>query len=359
MGRGGRNPKVPTPAGVHDRVHQPPKVAWKTDFGVWTTYTWDNKGRAQRGAILEPDHAPWRDVFAYLDNAGSRLSSRPVSHVEEAMAMVAACWQFGSYLFLLSYGEAYPPFREDPALSRLSDAEMRRINIEFSAGIAAWLEARLHDPRSVARRVRAALQELPIGWADMAEEIAVSPEVARRLHEQLLQFAAIAQHGAEQRGRLGMTLPRQRDQAPDATQANIVRTIANRLVRMHYRNDSPLEDLHAGTWSGGSEVPGYRRFSPTEVNGIARSVARRMAVELAACDLGEGQMHLGRALLLQGEEWTLTEETGLVYLPGMPGATETPDARLSWLAQRMPTLYTPSAGDRGRIVARDLIDWTR
>src|SRR5687768_15523145 len=107
-------------------------------YGRWQTFEWVNDGVTQHGARLLADRAPWHGLFAALDDVGRALSPSPVSILDEANAIVAACWRYGSYVHALTGGELYPRFRKDPSLSRIDDSEMQRINLEFSSALASW-----------------------------------------------------------------------------------------------------------------------------------------------------------------------------------------------------------------------------
>jgi hypothetical protein len=149
---------------VTGRFYPPSTIPTTINHGQWAPYTWNNNGVPQDGARLTPQRAPWRDLFAALDASASRFSDEPVTWHQEVDAIVACCWLHGSYTRVLASGEPYPPFKHDRDLSRLSDPEMMRINLEFSSGLAMWLSERADDPAKINRRVRAACDVLAMPW---------------------------------------------------------------------------------------------------------------------------------------------------------------------------------------------------
>jgi hypothetical protein len=132
--------------------------------GVWTPFTWEHDGRTQHGVVLTPNEVPRRRLFEQLDRVGQNLSAEPATTLEEADAIVAACWRYGTFFHVLTFGESYPMFRFDRRPSRVNDTEMLRVNAEGSAALADWLATRAADPQRMRRRVRAAQAMLPMPW---------------------------------------------------------------------------------------------------------------------------------------------------------------------------------------------------
>jgi hypothetical protein len=85
-------------------------VPGNPQYGIWTPFTWDDHGTEREGIALVPDQAPWHALFAALDDAGASLSDEPISLIDEAEAIVACCWRFGSYAHMLTQGERFPDF---------------------------------------------------------------------------------------------------------------------------------------------------------------------------------------------------------------------------------------------------------
>jgi hypothetical protein len=308
------------------RVTGRPRAPWPVpsvaSYGIWTPYLWDNDGTPQHGVILTPDHAPWRDLFAALDDAGTSQAGAPVTPLEEADAMTGACWRYGSYFHLLTAGEAYPPFRGNRNLSRLGDWEMQRINLEFSSGLAAWLEDRAHDPEITNRRTRAALSLLPTPWragrSEWLDEWIVSDarDLAATVQARLAELPSLS----------------------PLDDRLTVRHEANYLALDVYRN-GPIENLHAGYWSHGTEIPGFQRFDAPEVTKLAAHAAYRLAHRLlwrADARMTDIYPRLWDVPSWRG--WSLTEETAGVKFSGMPGAGSVVP-RLRWLADRVSAVY--------------------
>lgn len=291
-------------------------------YGTWSTYVREHEGILQYGARLTPDAAPWRSLFSALDEAGSLLSDDPVTPEVEADAILACCWRYGSYAHVLTAGEFYPPFRQDPSLSRIDDSEMKRINLEFSSGLAHWLAQRAGEPATVRRRVRAALLHLPLSRRKQAT---MSIE----------EYLDIEPLGADLRAILS------EHPAPPAWSKKLTtREEANHVVVWAYRN-GPIEDVHAGTWSFASEVPGFKRLYAEDVACVSRFAIPRLARYLAVrdrldpmlCDMLLRAWTFGSAT-----GWTVDEETSSVRFPGLPQLGPL-DGRLRWLANRWPGAY--------------------
>lgn len=100
-------------------------------------------------------------VLAMLETSKGKRGRAPTLK-QESRAAVAVCLRWGTYLALLM-DEARPPAPSvgRPEVSRVTDREMARINIESSANLARWLTLAHEDPRRYARIVHAA-QVLPL-----------------------------------------------------------------------------------------------------------------------------------------------------------------------------------------------------
>ena len=119
---------------------------------------------------------------------------------------------------------------------------------------------------------------------------------------------------------------------------------ANHLVVWSYRN-GPIEDVHGGKWSVGSELPGFKRLYATDVVRVARFARRRLAWHLAARDQLDPTL---RSIVLRAKAfgsadgWSVSNETTAVRFPGLPGLGPL-DTRLRWLAERWPAAYSGTA----------------
>jgi hypothetical protein len=290
-----------------------------TSYGAWEEYTWDNSGTLQYGAQLVPQSAGWRDLFEALDVEGQVESAAPVSLLDEVDAIVACCWRYGSYVHVLTAGESYPAFRTDSRLSRISDAEMMRVNLEFSSGLAAWLSDRVSDLEKINRRVRAASHLLHMPW--------------RANRQEWLQ-QAIVEHGDEVLETLRAQAPiwHEYDEPPNLS----VRGEANLIVNHAYRN-GPIEDLHAGKWNHGTEIPGFQRLYADEIERVSRTTVERLALMLRLRDLSASALGW-LPLPFRPKGWSETAETTTLRYPGLPEVGPLRD-RLRSLARRYPALY--------------------
>lgn len=309
------------------RFQAPAALPGVTGYGRWDTFTWDHHGAIQHGVRLTPGQAPWRGLFAALDAAGKTLPPDPVTPLEEADAIVACCWRYGSYIHLLTGGELYPPFRVDRGLSRIGDEEMKRIDLEFSSGLAAWLAGRAADPATIHRRVRAARALLPIPWQRRGGIAALEPDCESfgwKLREAIRPFP----------GTPDWPMPTPREEA-------------NQVVIWAYRN-GPVENLHAGRYSHGTEIPGFKRLYAGELAHLCSRTAEKLAFHLAAREqLGEDYLRFALRAMAMGSAhgWSVTDETAPVEYLGLPGAGPL-DARLRWLAAREPFAYGRAEQDR-------------
>ncbi len=302
----------------------PYEVPGVKGYGTWSATVWDNQGVPQDGLQLTPSVAPWRGLFAVLDRVGATLSDEKVSALEEADAIVASCWRYGSFANIWASGEPFGAFRHDANLSRFGNEEMKRVNLEFSSGLAQWWLDRAHDAALVNRRTRAALSLLPMPW-----------RVRRGPHTngiaELIADETILEHFAD--------LASQQS-SPGDTDPMAVRREANHMVATVYRN-GPVETFHAGTWSRGSEVPGYLRLTARESEGLANETARRLATRLALRARMDGDKL--RELCLQDwmspRDWSVREETSSITFSSLPGAGSL-EGRLGSLEILAPTVYS-------------------
>ncbi|WP_299429014.1 hypothetical protein [uncultured Meiothermus sp.] len=308
---------------VSRAFREPFEVPGVEGYGAWSAMTWDNSGIPQHGLVLTPASAPWRGLFAALDRIGAGLSDGPVSALEEADAVVASCWRYGSFANVWASGEPYGEFRKDAGLSRFGNDEMMRVNLEFSSGLARWWLDRAAEPATVRRRVRATQTALPMPWrerrgvyADGVAELVTDQIVG----EHLSSLAVRTPEGTEE-------------------DAIAVRREANYAVLTAYRN-GPVEDYHAGDWSRGTEVPGYLRLTAAEASRLAGETASRLARHLALRERvsREGFRGLLKASWFFPRDWSVREETSPITFAGLPGAGPL-EGRLERLADLAPRVY--------------------
>jgi hypothetical protein len=254
----------------------------------------------------------FHQVIAYLKAKPpprGRLAGTALGQEGVAAAAVALRW--GSYLAVLA-DRGKPLWRavRDPSLSRISDDEMARINIEASAAMAEWIDILRADPWDHARLVERATSYLPMPRRTSRAsprpfQALASPEMARRL-EQAVDPGLLAKARAD-------------------VEHHPSRVLANALVNVAWRN-GPVEDIHAGV--AGDYPLDRRRLTPAEVrallgfsaDGLAlgMAVCRQLAMERPPRPWPEQVLpyRLATMMLVTPSGWTLTEASFEVRLPG-------------------------------------------
>jgi hypothetical protein len=229
-------------------------------FGEWRT--------AGEDIWNEATVAPWRGLFENLDDLATDLpeSETPLSLADEALAIFAACWRYGSYAHVLTNGAPLlGAIRRDPEAGRITDWEMRRIQIEFTAALAAWWELEDTEPGKLRRRARAAREFLPMPECRMLSDEATMEHLTskvRQLHKNI-------EDPQEAEKVLAKQWP--------------LRQEANSTVVQTYRN-GPIESLHANTTRIRSlpEWPHVRRFYASDLKRITAWSVHRLMTHLAA-----------------------------------------------------------------------------
>lgn len=248
-----------------------------------------------------------------------RLDSQnliPLTPEQEAHAAVLICLRWGSY-FALLVDETLPAAREpfDHHASLISDEEMARINIEASSSLARLIALKRETPHVYSLYVRAALA-LPPPFNGLPkplwDHVFVLRELASVSYSVLIRQALNKQYGPAN----AAELIKQAEQHPD-------RVLANSLINYCWRNNTSVEDLHAGT-SGGYPLS-IRRLTTRE----ARLVLLRTGRLLASAFLALNEQMFGddgrpwptKALpfnanfLIAPRGWSLNEETRPIVLP--------------------------------------------
>lgn len=129
---------------------------------------------------------------------------------------------------MLTVGEPYPPLRQDSCLSQIGQSEMHRINLGFSSGLAAWWADCAYDRPRVNRRVRAALQTLPMPWRNRRPDW-YDDFISQCATDRVADLAAISNSN------IGASL------AKDEFDEAIQQREANWVVNQSYRN-GPIKD---------------------------------------------------------------------------------------------------------------------
>ncbi|WP_395089814.1 hypothetical protein [Armatimonas sp.] len=262
-------------------------------FGEWRT--------AGEDIWNEATVAPWRALFDQLDDLATDLpeSEMLLSLADEALAIFAACWRYGSYAHVLTQGAPLPEaIRRNPEAGRITDWEMRRIQIEFSAALAAWWELEDAEPERAHHRARAAWKLLPMPGC------------------QVLPDEAIMQHFAERVRTFRENTAGEPEAERVLTRQWSLRQEANATVAQVYRS-GPIESLHAGESRSLSTLPAWphvRRLYAPDLQRIANWAVHRLMIHLAA------RRHWRRSgfsiLVLHGlrecPEWSVDLETAPV-----------------------------------------------
>lgn len=244
------------------------------------------------------------------------------------IATTALCLRWGTYLaFLWDPNKPLHPHAHDPQASQISDGEMARISIEFSANMSALMTLQKDDPAEFHRLMWAAYSSLPMPW----------PQV-KPIHDTAHGFRRLASVPAGPVREAGAF-----NILPEHFEQHLMRAYANVVVGRIWRSGSPVETLHAGQSQIYSLT--HRRTPPNQQNATLRYVCERIGPVLAgrqpwdsssasaATAFCDHVTVLYAAVMPFVGRWTLTEETRTISLP-LP---EEP-------IHRMPTIADAVAG---------------
>lgn len=232
---------------------------------------------------------------------------------QEARAAVAVCLRWGTYLALLA-DENRPaaPSVSQPGVSRVTDREMARINIEASANLARWFTLAHEEPMRYTQLVHAA-QKLPLAKGGDLRPMTLTSLVQPKLIE---LTAGMAENAP--------------DQVAEARRAPM-RSITNAFVSVCWRN-GPIEDFHAG--DADRVRLAERRFSAEETTQLEEGAIARMmdAVdafwqlepEWNSSRFGEYAFAFRVIPFVAPSGWSTTESTRAIVL----NADELPEARI-------------------------------
>ena len=197
-------------------------------------------------------------------------------------------------------------------ISRISDDEMARINIEASAALAEWIDILHTDFAEYLDLVDRAIAYLPLVHRtatpmDGHIMALASPEIAGQL--------------------IGASDPALLTRVRADADRHPNRLLANALMNVAWRN-GPVEDVHAGkSWSCPLD---QRRVTPAEERRIIRFASDRLAMGMNACHRfmaeqprrpwSEQVLPFGLTsfLLITPSNWTLTDNSRDVHLPLSP-----------------------------------------
>ncbi len=264
--------------------------------------------------ILPPKTTLFRQVLAYLESmpdpsirpSGSRIG-------REGVAAAAVTLRWGSYFSVLA--DRTKPLWSDAIfpgspMSRISDGEMARINIEASAAMAEWVDLyRRHAGTG--------------HYAQLAERaVAYLPMPQRTSRRRIDPFLALVNPGVadaiEQTTPAKIVARARRD-----AELHPSRLFANALVNHAWRN-GPVEGIHAGRGQG--YPVDHRRLTPGEERMLFKLASQRMTAgmsALLACTY-EGSRRswhdqvlpygLAGVLLITPADWTLSETSREIRL---------------------------------------------
>jgi hypothetical protein len=188
--------------------------------------------------ICPPATTLFHQVLAYLERKRDPPRRPSGSMVgREGVAAAALTLRWGSYLAVL-FDHDKPGWPEIQSMhtSRISDAEMARINIEASAALAEWIDIYREDPdgRLYERLVNRAVFYLPM------------PRKTSRL--KVTEFAVLAKPEIAERV-VRMADPARLEHVRADVARHASRVLANALLNTAWRN-GPVEDIHAGRYRG-------------------------------------------------------------------------------------------------------------
>jgi len=267
-------------------------------------------------------HPPTRTMF---DQVVAYLRTRPAPSPHqrrsgagiEGLAAASVALRWGSYLAVLFDRDKSVSPDAKVGISRISDDEMARINIEASAALAAWIDILHTDFAEHLDLVDRAIAYLPLVHRTA---------VPRNRHIMALASPEIASQLIEASDPTLLTRVR-----ADANR-HPNRLFANALVNVAWRN-GPAENVHAGkSWSHPLD---QRRVTPVEERKIIRFASDRLAMGMDVCHRFMAEQPrrpwceqvlpfgLTSFLLITPSKWTLTENSREVHLPlTCPGSSD-------------------------------------
>jgi hypothetical protein len=235
---------------------------------------------------------------------------------EEAVAATAVCLRWGSYLSALADRDRplWSKARE-ASISRITDGEMARINIEASAAMEQWIGLMRDEPDQYRRLARAALSHLPMTLRNV--KITREPP-----HLMALATPEVAARIIEAR-------PERVEKVRAEVEAHPDRVLANALINFCWRN-GPVEGIHAGHHQAFPLT--RRRILPSEERTLMRTTAGLLAQGVVAVDAliheQSGRdwaervlpFHLVPWWLVTPTGWSLTEDTQNIHGSGLARA---------------------------------------
>lgn len=281
------------------------------DAGSWVAEAGPH-GTVQ--VVSPPETTLFHQVLAYLMAKPDPPKPPSGSMVgREGVAAAAVALRWGSYLaVLLDRDKPLLHGIDSPRVSRISDGEMARINIEASAALSEWIDLYRADPGG----------DLYVSLVNRAVVYLPMPKKTAKL--EVTGFGALALPKAAARV-LELAHADQLQRARGEVETHASRVFANALINTAWRN-GPVENIHAGAY------PRYaldrRRVTPAEERELMAFASGRLAQGTTVC-LHFATEHPARSwsdqvlpyglaemLLITPSGWTLTESSREVRLPG-------------------------------------------
>lgn len=279
------------------------KPDFEPNFGTWAVSK--HPKLDQECAVLNPSAPVYRQFRDWLDTQKDGESTNPIDVKHEAVALTLFCLQHGSYFDSFWRGRRYQPFieDEDQTFSRISDYEMKRVNIETSAALSYMLDLKANDPSDYERLLRKVL--FHCAWSNALQRYEYE-SIGNNLINTLKENFPI-------------TSPEFKEWSHDYGVSS-TRAEANAMINFAYRNNSGIEEYHAGHYSMGRDVPGFRRIYQDETPHISRNTARNLAFCLYIREMtGRGDFYYQAFLkTFKPFGWSTTEETSEVFFDGWP-----------------------------------------
>lgn len=225
--------------------------------------------------VTPPATTMFDQLLAYLDSKPlPEGASSVTSSTEEGVAAAALCLRWGSYFAVLA-DQTKPMWavarnkETRESVSRISDAEMARINIEASAAMAALVD--IYRDSTQPKRYAALVAKAKV-WLPMPQRKVSAckpgffyPLSATYIRQQMLDV---------------MT-PAEVERARTVVESNPSRVFGNALVNYGWRN-GPIEDIHAGECP--ADLPlDQCRITSTEVRDLMRNSASSFQDGFNAC----------------------------------------------------------------------------
>jgi len=282
------------------------------DAGWWETSAEEDE---MYRIVHPPEKTMFSQLLTYLEQK-PETGGQYISPEREAIALTTLCLRWGSYLTVLSdRSKPLDPQAEEEAarnrISRISDGEMCRINIEASAALASMAVLRWQNKAQYFILLNRALNLLPI-----------ISQSTRRLAEHPA-FWAIGKQTADNPDWLA-DLVAERPQAAEQAKTYPARVFANALINYSWRNNSGVEEIHAGQQGKPPYPLTHRRLRPAEERHLFQLTASRMVegvMTLTALEKTPGQwadkiVGYRMSPYLFPHRWSLTEHTCQFQLPG-------------------------------------------